>query len=94
VLLPASATPGVTGAAFFPGINGTKNLDTSLMGQLLCAIDGYDGQRATHAALRLAPYVFVRPDELRAAAWNELDLERGESGPGELHIVSPQASRY
>jgi integrase len=44
--------------------------DPAKVGQLLRAIDGYDGQRTTHAALRLAPYVFVRPGELRAAAWH------------------------
>ena len=68
--------------------------DPAKVGQLLCAIDGYDGQRTTHAALRLAPYVFVRPGELRAAAWEEFDLERAEwripaerMKMGELHIV-------
>jgi integrase len=68
--------------------------DPVKVGQLLCAIDGYDGQRTTHAALRLAPYVFVRPGELRAAAWEEFDLERTEwripaerMKMGELHIV-------
>jgi len=30
------------------------------IGELLRAIDGYVGQPATHAALKLAPYVFVR----------------------------------
>ena len=29
----------------------------------------------THAALRLAPLVFVRPGELRAAEWAEFDLD-------------------
>ena len=40
------------------------------IGGLLRAIDGYDGQPAAHAALRLAPLVFVRPGELRAAEWS------------------------
>lgn len=44
------------------------------VGRLLRAIGGYDGQSTTHAALRLAPYVFVRPGELRAAEWAEFDL--------------------
>ena len=42
---------------------------------LLRAIDGFDGQPTTRAALRLAPYVFVRPGELRQAEWTEVDLE-------------------
>jgi integrase len=45
------------------------------IGALLRAIDGFDGQPTTHAALRLAPYVFVRPGELRQAEWAEFDLD-------------------
>jgi integrase len=68
--------------------------DPIRVGQLLRAIDGYDGQSATHAAIRLAPYVFVRPGELRAAEWSEFDLTRREwrvpaqrMKMKELHIV-------
>ena len=39
------------------------------------AIDEYRGQGNTWAALRLAPLVFVRPGELRAAEWKEFTLE-------------------
>jgi integrase len=49
--------------------------DLLKVGQLLRAIDGYDGQPTTAAALKLAPYVFVRPTELRAAGWSELMLD-------------------
>ncbi len=42
-------------------------IDPVEVGELLRAIHGYDGQPTTAAALRLAPYVFVRPTELRAA---------------------------
>lgn len=42
------------------------------------AIDGYVGQPSTHYALKLAPYVFVRPGEPRAAEWSEFDFERAE----------------
>jgi integrase len=48
------------------------------IGDLLRAIDGYVGQPVTHAALRLAPLLFVRPGELRGALWSEIDLERAE----------------
>lgn len=48
------------------------------MGALLRAINGYDGQPATGAALKLAPYVFVRPGELRAAEWSEMVLDGNE----------------
>jgi integrase len=48
------------------------------IGELLRAIDGFSGQPATMYALRLAPLVFVRPGELRAAEWQEFDLEAHE----------------
>jgi len=44
-------------------------------GELLLAIDEYRGQGSTWAALRLAPLVFVRPGELRAAEWEEFTPE-------------------
>ena len=44
-------------------------------GELLKAIDQYDGQPGTMAALKLAPLVFVRPIELRAAEWKEFDFD-------------------
>jgi integrase len=49
--------------------------DPKKVGELLRAIDGYDGQPTTAAALKLAPYVFVRPTELRAAEWSEMMLD-------------------
>jgi len=45
---------------------------------LLRAIDAYDGQATTAAALKLAPCVFVRPGELRAAEWSEMMLDGDE----------------
>ena len=47
----------------------------SKVGELLRAIDGYEGQGITRFALQLAPHVFVRPGELRHAEWSEIDLE-------------------
>jgi integrase len=49
--------------------------DPKSIGALLRAIDGFDGQPTTRAALRLAAYVFVRPGELRQAEWNEFDFD-------------------
>lgn len=43
--------------------------------QLLRAIDGYTGTPEVHAALKLAPLLFVRPGELRAAQWPQFDLD-------------------
>jgi len=48
------------------------------IGALLRAIDGFNGQPTTHAALRLAPLVFVRPGELRHAEWKEFDFDKAE----------------
>jgi integrase len=49
--------------------------DPLKIGELLRAIDGFTGQPATLAALKLAPLVFVRPGELRQAEWVEFDLD-------------------
>ena len=46
--------------------------------ELLRAIDGYQGHPSTLAALRLSPYVFQRPGEIRGMAWSEIDLEAAE----------------
>ena len=48
------------------------------IGTLLRAIESYQGQPVTAAALKLAPLVFVRPGELRGAMWNEFDFDAGE----------------
>lgn len=48
--------------------------DPKAVGQLLRAIDGYQGQPTVEFALKLAPYLFVRPGELRGAEWSEFDL--------------------
>lgn len=78
------------------GSNYAAITDPKQVGALLRAIDGYVGQPSTHAALRLAPLVFVRPGELRGAQWSELELEGrdpqwripGERMKmGELHVV-------
>ncbi|NOW45698.1 integrase [Novosphingobium sp. SG751A] len=49
--------------------------DASRVGELLRAIDGYEGMGSAKIALQLAPHVFVRPGELRHAIWEEFDLE-------------------
>jgi integrase len=48
------------------------------VGALLRAIDGYQGSFVTKCALQLAPFVFVRPGELRKAEWVEFNLESAE----------------
>jgi len=47
-------------------------------GELLRAIHAYKGHPTTEAALKLVPLVFVRPGELRAAEWAEIDLDNAQ----------------
>lgn len=76
-------------------------------GDLLRAIDSYAGGPVVRAALKLAPLLFQRPTELRAAQWSEMDLAAGlwmipakrmkrdmhgkEHGPDHLVPLSTQA---
>jgi integrase len=48
--------------------------DPLQFGELLRAIDAYSGSHSVRTALALAPLVFVRPGELRAAEWSEFHL--------------------
>lgn len=45
------------------------------LGELIRVIRGYQGGPIVRAALQLAPMLFQRPGELRAAAWAEIDLD-------------------
>ncbi|WP_069706140.1 tyrosine-type recombinase/integrase [Burkholderia seminalis] len=49
--------------------------DPKRVAELLRAIDGYHGTFPVQCALRLAPTLFQRPGELRAAEWIEFDFE-------------------
>jgi integrase len=50
-------------------------VEPAKVGQLMRAIADYDGQPITQLALKLSPYVFLRPGELRSAEWSEIDFE-------------------
>jgi integrase len=52
--------------------------DPREVAQLLRALDGYQGHAIVEAALKMAPLVFVRPGELRAAEWAEINLDAAE----------------
>ncbi len=52
--------------------------DPKKIGELLRAMDDYQGYFVTKCALRLAPLFFVRPGELRKAEWAEFDLNKAE----------------
>jgi len=48
------------------------------VGELLRAIDAFQGTFPVQCALRLAPMLFVRPGELRKAAWDGFNLDKAE----------------
>lgn len=63
-------------------------------GGLLRAIAGFNGTPVVKAALQLAPLVFVRPNELCSAEWQEFDLDAAEWNipasrmkTGQAHLV-------
>ena len=51
--------------------------DPVKLGALIRVIRNYQGGPIVRAALQLAPMLFQRPGELRAAAWAEFDLDAG-----------------
>jgi integrase len=53
-------------------------VDPDGVGELLRAMEGYQGGFVTRCALRLAPLTFVRPGELRTAEWAHIDLDIAE----------------
>jgi integrase len=64
------------GALISPTVTHRAAITSPLeVGALLRAIDGYTGQVITHVALRMAPYIFLRPGELRKAEWTEIDTD-------------------
>ena len=50
-------------------------IETKRAGELLRAIDGYEGMGLTRLAMQLSAHLFVRPGELRHAEWSEIDLD-------------------
>jgi integrase len=49
-------------------------LDPRRVGRLMLDIRNYNGGPVVGLALRMLPYVFVRPGELRNAEWGEFDM--------------------
>jgi integrase len=67
-------------------------LDPVKIGEILRMIDGYSGNPITRALLKISPYVFQRPGEVRNMKWGHIDLEKREwrfnaSKTGQEHIV-------
>jgi len=59
-------------------INRAAIIEPKKVGELLRAIDGYQGSFIVKCALKLAPLFFVRPGELRNAEWEEVSFENAE----------------
>lgn len=70
-------TPVLRGAISPPKVtHRAAILEPKKFGGLLRAIDGFDGQPSTIAALKLMALLFPRPGELRHAEWAEFDFEK------------------
>jgi len=52
--------------------------ESKKVGELLRAIQAFEGTFVVQCALKITPYVFVRPGELRHAEWSEIDLDAAE----------------
>ena len=75
-LLNVNVATGITRAlqpirvTNYPAITEPKEI-----GRLLRAIDHYEGYPSIVYFLKILPYVFTRPGELRLAEWEEVDFE-------------------
>jgi integrase len=60
------------------GKNFAALTDPAKVGELLRAMDAFNGTLPVQCALRLAPLLFVRPGELRQAQWADIDFDKAE----------------
>jgi integrase len=75
-LAERDVTPDLKGALTVPiKSHYAAIIDPKPAGELMRAIWGYHGHPYAAAALKLSALLFVRPGELRAAEWREIDLE-------------------
>ncbi|MAK99870.1 MAG: integrase [Citromicrobium sp.] len=74
--LGSDPTRDLRGALAAPAVQHRASIiEPVRVGELMRAIEGYEGHVHTKVALTLLPHVFVRPGELRQAEWQEFDLE-------------------
>lgn len=73
--------------------------DPKAIGGLLRMLDGYKGSYQVETALKIAPYLFLRPSELAGLQWAEVDfndklirIKAGRMKMGTTHLV-PLAPR-
>jgi integrase len=70
-------TQALRGALVAPSVRHRAAItDPAALGGLLRAINAFQGQPTTNAALKLMAYLFPRPGELRLAEWQEFDLAK------------------
>lgn len=50
--------------------------DTKKLGAFLRAIDKHSGEYAVRCALQIAPYLALRPENIRTMEWTEIDFEK------------------
>ena len=73
-LAAADPTLNLRGGLTMPKVKHYRAiLDPEQAGELLRAVDGYEGHAVTRWALQLSALLFVRPGELRKAEWTEID---------------------
>ena len=62
----------------YTGKNFAAVTDPKRMGELMRAINAYKGGPIVSTALRLTPYLYQRPGNLRMMEWTELDLDAAQ----------------
>lgn len=86
----------LSGALSFkpPVIHRATITDPKEVGALMRAIDGYTGSFIAKAALKISPYIMLRPVEVASAEWADIDLIRkiwkipaGKMKMNRVHII-------
>lgn len=78
-LVERDVTADLKGAlSAVPKTNYAAITEPKQAGDLMRSIFAYTGYPCAVAALKLSPLLFVRPGELRAAEWAEIDLDAAE----------------
>jgi integrase len=67
--------------------------EPAAVGELLRAIDDYQGSQLTRGALKLSALLFQRPGNVRAMQWSALDLD-GETPTWTIPAAEMKRSRY
>ncbi|MEE4212586.1 MAG: integrase arm-type DNA-binding domain-containing protein [Parvularcula sp.] len=68
--------PALRGALATPSVrHHPAVIEPGALGELLRAIDGYEGFASTNAALKLSAHLFQRPGEVRQMKWSDLDFD-------------------